>query len=388
MIISVLMSQVFQAETIHETTLRSFLEKYPNASTLQCTYDYSFDMPPYPLYPEITCWKYPSKGVFENIFILNIPNATAYFDNTGYVFLNNHSILETHIKKINFFYGHKTQEAPSPEATLQLSGRAAIITHLFPHCYGHWILDVLHQLALLEIHNIEYDYLVTPYDSKFMKESLQIWGIDPKKIIPLQRNTLIQADTIIMPTTVTSTIPFVHNTNYAVNFLLDYVRNKIIDNIPNLKGTKTSPSKIFISRKDGGLLFKETVRCLPNEDDVFALFEPLGFKRYELTSLSFAQQVALFYHATEIVACLGSGSTNIIFSQPGTKYIEITQPLVDATFFYLSGMCGLQYYAINASTVNDLWHGHPCAAARSISLDLIEKFLSEHPEISGNNHYN
>ena len=208
-----------------------------------------------------------------------------------------------------------------------------------------------------------------------MQEALNIWGINPNKIIPLSSNLCLQADTIIIPTSVTQIDTLVYGANYNVDFILQHVRQKLLGTIKSVRAD-TFGQKIFISRKDAG-----GKRMIPNEDEIFALFEPLGFKRYELTKLSLSEQIALFHNAKTLVSFLGSGSTNIMFCKPETHYIEIIQSLVDATFFYVADMFQLQYSFIDLSTLQDLKHGGPWSCAQPIPINIVQDFLDEHPNL-------
>ena len=368
-----LLSNLIKTETIQQISLQDFLKIFPTSTALKCTNHYQFNLKPFPLGQTENNDLYPSSGMLADVFILKIPQSTFFIDsNHGYVFVNNRFIAETQIKQLNFFNGQSSCEVPDRQTQHYINERAAIISHLYPYCYGHWILDILCQLALLEIRNIEYDYLITPYYAKYMKESLALWGIDQQKIVPLNQNTKMYAKTLIMPTAVTSTIPCITTANYTVDFLIKYVRNKLLNNMPN--NVPTSSDKIFISRKDAG-----NKRSIPNEDEIFSLFETRGFTRYSLTSLSMVEQIALFHNAKEIVNFVGSGATNIIFADPGTKYIEITQSMIDPTFFFLTDIFNIEYYSIDASTQQD--QSDPWNPGRAIPLTLITEFLQQHPEL-------
>lgn len=61
-----------------------------------------------------------------------------------------------------------------------------------------------------------------------------------------------------------------------------------------------------------------------------------------LETLSVQEQHSLFYNATVIVALHGAGLANILFSEPGTKVIEI----LDDTYCYLSQTLDLDYHAV------------------------------------------
>lgn len=371
------------SQIIKEVPALEFALQNKGTQLLQCTKNYSFNFQPYPLYQEHAQTRFPNKGVFQDTYIVSVPNGTAdlyedrYWGVAGLVFINGFFIKECQIKNISPFWYGKTDVITinSPQTPIEIEGSVAICWHLFPHCYGHFILDVLCQLALLEIYGVEYDYLCIPYSHKFMQDLLDLWGIEEHKIIPYMNNIKISADTIILPTAVTQTPQVIWFTNYTIDFLIKYVREKLLTNIKNKNYTFTGAKKIFISRKDS------TLRNIPNEDEIFKEFEIRGFKRYELSKLSALDQILLFHNADEIVSFVGSGSTNIIFSKPGTKYIEIIQNMVDATFFFLADIMKLNYYYINNSTFDDFLSGNQNAKGREIPIKIIQDFLKNNAEL-------
>jgi capsular polysaccharide biosynthesis protein len=367
-------------QIITEVSATEFAQLNPQAQVLQCTKDYPFNFKPYPLYPEYAQEKFPHQGLFQDMYILSVPNGTAHFCNyplwaiNGLIFINDYFIKECQIKNISPFYLNKikTIEVQQSVHNYTIPGSIAICSHIYPDCYGHFMLDVLCQLALLEIFNIEYDYLCIPYHTKFMQEALNLWGIDQEKIIPLQFNLSVKADTIILPTSTTQIHDITVNANYTADFLIEYVSKKLLDGVMKKNIHLQTSSKVFISRKDA-----HNKRFVPNEDDIFKLFENYGFERYELTKLSLAEQILLFHNAQEIVSFVGSGSLNIIFSQPKTKYIEITQTMLDATFFFLANIADIDYRFIDATNPEDIKHSNPCSRGRSINLEIISNFLKD-----------
>ena len=339
LLITLISHSVLQSNTqiITEVSAIEFAQKNQGTQVLQCTKDYPFNFKPYPLYPEYAQERFPHEGLFQDMYILSVPNGIAHFCNyplwgiNGLTFINNYFIKECQIKDISPFYLNKTKtiEVPTTPNNYYIPGSLAICSHIYPDCYGHFMLDVLCQLALLEIFNIEYDYLCIPYNQKFMQEALDLWGIDKQKIIPLQFNFSIKADNIILPTSTTQTQKYAPNANYTVDFLIQYVKQKLLTGALKKGINFPKTQKIFISRKDAN-----NKRLVPNEDEIFELFKNNGFERYELSKLSLTEQILLFHNAQEIVSFVGSGALNIIFSKPKTKYIEIVQTMLDATFFF------------------------------------------------------
>lgn len=360
---------------ITQIALSKFIQKYPAIKHIQCTQKMHVEMNRFPLFSTTEEKYFPSKVNFLPISIIEVPKGLAYFDVNGYVFLNNCFIKEMQIKHLNFFNNRESIEVFTGNNGIKVKGRVAIISHLYPYCYGHWIFDVLGQLALLEMHNIAYDYLCVPYYKPFMKESLELWGIDSSKIIPLTLKTSLLADTIIMTTPVTQTDVLVFNSNYNIDFILRYVSQKLLSKLALSIELNKFSEKIFISRKDAG-----GKRSMPNEDEIFSLFEAVGFKRYSLATLPFVQQIALFHNAKSIVNFVGSGGVNTIFCKPGTHYIEISQKMVDATFFYVADMFKLQYSCINNSTIEDIIGNAIWAPGTNIPVQLVKDFLAQHQE--------
>lgn len=369
---------------ITQVSASKFAAFNPQAQVIQCTKEYPFTFKPYPLYQEYADVRFPAQGLFRDMYIVSVPNGTAYFHPynlwgiNGLICVNNYWIQENQIKNISPFCLNNinTIEVPTTKNSSQIPGTVAICSHLYPECYGHFILDVLCQLALLEIHNIQYDYLCIPYNKKFMIEALQLWGIKPDKIISLQFDQAITADKIVMPTAVTQTVKLISNANYTADFLITYVSKKLLEGAKKQETGCNFNKKIFISRKDAN-----NKRLTPNEDEIFNAFKQRGFISYELTKLSLAEQILLFSNAHEVVSFAGSGATNIIFCNPMTKYIELTQTMVDVTFFFLAGIFNLDYQIINDSTVENLLNGGPWTPASHFPIKQIETFLQEHPEI-------
>lgn len=370
-------------QSIKQVSATEFAQQNPKAQILQCTKNYSFNFQEYPLYQEHAPIRFPQKGVFQDTYIVSVPNGIVdlyedrYWGVAGLVFINGYFIKECQIKNISPFWYGKTDTINIDATQIQITieGSVAICWHLFPQCYGHFILDVLCQLALLEIYDVKYDYLCIPYSHKFMQDLLDLWGIEEDKIIPYMNNIQITAENIILPTAVTQTPQIIPFTNYTMPFLIEYVREKLLTKIKNKNYACTDSKKIFISRKDSNL------RNIPNEDEIFKQFEQRGFKRYELSKLSALDQIILFHNADEIVSFVGSGSTNIIFSKPGTKYIEIIQTMVDATFFFLANIMKLNYYYIDNSTSNDFLAGNQSTQGREIPITIIQNFLKNHPNL-------
>lgn len=339
-----------------------------------------------PFVPESFRFMQPDHFTFDKTWVLTIPHGRACTV-WGRVLIDEKYIIRTlEWPALRFSYQLNLLNEDKHYFTnvRKVSGRVAVLTCIAFGNYAHCLNDVLGRLAMLEIMGIDYDWLYVPYDGHsscrpFMREILQVWGIDPSKIIePLGEFTCIEADELIVPSfpvymAPTPNCTFRANTDlFGVKipvWLSNYYKEKFIPLASKASVNKDPFSKrIFISRKDSG------VRILHNEDDVFALFEVHGFKKYIMTDLTFLQQVELFSNAEIVVGAHGAGMTNIMFCRPGTKIFEIFQERFDSAYAYLAQSLGLDYTPIKTVdfNVHDFWGGAHTVAPLHVFDNVIQ----------------
>ncbi len=238
----------------------------------------------------------------------------------------------------------KFEELQDP---LKIEGSVAVITQVGISCYYHFLTEVLGRLAMLEQAGVKYDFVFVPFDDSdclFWKQALSMWGLSEDKIIePYKRTKHIQAEMLIVPSLIDRVVPDLNPnlSSYVSKETVQALRDKFLPQISeHMAIEKNFSKKIFISRKDA------KIRKIENEDEVFAEFEKQGFVRYELSKMSFQEQICLFAYADQIVGIHGAGLANIIFSKPGTVLIEIFQARLDATYCYLSQLLSIKYTPI------------------------------------------
>lgn len=365
---------------IYTKTIAEFKAQYPGTKVIECTKNYAFSYPEFPLYPEHKEQCFPNKGFHSDISIFEIPDGIVSihtYNSATYVFVNDIFIQETQIKKLDPFHGKSLIEEAELQGVMKIDGRVAVLNHLYSWIYGLFVPEILTSLALLEIYAEEYDYLCIPQGLEYQKEALDIWGIDPDKIIPLFTGQVLQADTIILPTSISqNTGRMVFNVNYYPDFLIKYVREKMLSGVAKKNIQMDFPEKIFISRKDAS-----HARKVPNEDEVFALFEPLGYKQIQFAKLNMAEKIVVSNHAKSIVSFMGSGSTNIIYASPDVRFYEIQQEYVEASYFYITKGLGFHYDVLNVSTEHDLFYSPPFGPGRTLPIEIVKEFIKNHPEL-------
>jgi len=349
------------------TPLKKILEQYPDITYIACSQEHFFEYEPFPL--SINQANHPNIGSINPTYILKIPNGTVQ-STWGEVLVNNDTYIQEMIWKNNWGILNNIKEYDSKNI-IHVSGKVAVITQFAFYNYFHWLTEVLARLALLEIQGIEYDWLYVPQDNKYMKTSLELWGIDTNKILSPSKDTIITADEIILPSLVAN-VSFGNalNAAYVHPELLKYVQNKLLSKAKHIYTDLAFAKKIFISRKDAPF------RKIINEDEVFNELQKYGFILYELTKLSVPEQIMLFHNAEIIVTPQGTSAANIIFCTPKTKIIELFQGLNDCTFWYISQILSLNYTPIATTEFIDnywqAWHSDTY-----IPISIIQTLASQ-----------
>ncbi|MBP9765369.1 glycosyltransferase family 61 protein [Candidatus Babeliales bacterium] len=309
-----------------------------------------------------------SKGFFEESFIVKIPNGRV-FSQYGYVIEDNFFMKELVWKGLTMHLDNI--EKIDASAFTYHPGKVVVIAQLAFFNYYHWLSEVLGRLALLEMAGVPYDYVYVPMYKNYMKETLELWGIDTttQVIQPYAQNYALQAQELIVPSMVSNvSCGFTAFSCYPQEHILHYVRQRLLIPALQQKITKKFSSRIFISRKDA------PERKVLNEDEVFERFAKCGFERYELEKLSVVEQIHLFNQAEIVVSPQGTGPANILFSRPGTVVVELIQKLNDTTMYYLSQICTLNYLGVPTASFTTDWR--EAYQDTTMSLELIDDLIA------------
>lgn len=407
---------IIKAHNFNIIPIKDLLKTRPDIECITCQKQNDFDYKPLPIsnFLELA----PHKGTLAESFILKIPNGMV-FGTGDYIVANNSIIEETappffnrhHQKKINKLCSYNDKK-------IKIKGKVATLSVHFYTMYGHWLYNCLGRLALLEAYNIDYDYIYIPYDKKYIKETLVLWGIDENKII-IQKDIYewMQADELIVTSFIGNripnnsqlilpcipidiyckkwatdifTIPFnYYDTEdkelfskidlsnafikwtplcafYPDKFVINYLHKKFTNLVSKNSESKFS-KKIFISRKD------TSYRLCLNEDEIFSIFQKYGYERYLLSELSMLENIELFYNAESVASLSGSGLTQILFCKPNTKIIEIFMDFAESCFCYLSQEMNLQYYPLKTKEFSHFGFGNNTIINPKIISNFLEK---------------
>ncbi len=311
---------------------------------------------------------HPYQGKFLSSYIVTIPQGRVIGCDGLIIF--NKKLVRDFVWQ-NCFILRSIWDKFLEKNVLEVSGKIAVLAQAGHTYYYHWLVEVLGRLALLEMQKIEYDYLYVPYNRPFMKETLALWGVDASKIIEASDEYVLQAEELIVPSLVaqakTDGIPRL--THYIPEYIVTYVKNKLLAGYEKQHHDFNFSKKVFISREDA------TARKMLNEQDVFKYFEKHGFKKYILSKMPIIEQITLFKEADIIIGSLGSGMSNVIFCKPDVKIFDIFQQRCDCTIFYICQTLGLEYHPIKTMDFIDTNDGQYDSVVPLGSLEQILQYL-------------
>jgi len=192
----------------------------------------------------------------------------------------------------------------------------------------HFLLDTLSRLALVP-EDCKFDFVYIENVTSFQKQYLSLLKIDNDRIITPSKSEVIFAKKIVLPS-------LVRNKGFS-----SIRSSKFLSEIKNILEIKSCEPfrKIYISRGD------VRARNLKNELEITDYLETLGFEIITLSNESIRDQARIFHEAKIIIGVHGAGFTNLVYSQPGTNFIEFFPPrYVNVCYWSLSNLMGINYY--------------------------------------------
>lgn len=238
------------------------------------------------------------------------------FDLSG-VFLLSHEDLFYRCPELNIHEAHIKAEVArilprrSANNRRHLGGSHVILAGPGSGVYGHWLVEYLPKLSLLNFAG--YDlfalrYLLPNRTPAYVFDWLELFGIGAHQVVLYDAEVeVVTADEFLLPT-------ILHNGCQMSPLFKDvagFLRG-LIEFRHDLDGSEHGP-RIFLSRAQtsGG-------RALKNRARVEALALQAGFSLVYPEKLSLIEQVRLFAGAREVIGEYGSALHGSIFSRPDT----------------------------------------------------------------------
>ena len=232
--------------------------------------------------------------------------------------------------------------------------------------YYHWLIDYLPRLMLIEGMQ-QYDdsrFVINDQLAPHQQQALALLDVDPLRCLPLGAHQAIEAPTVVVPA-------LMSNTTVCHPVVPRMLRKAF----PAM--ASDGPKRVYLSRDDAAN------RRLSNEVELVALLERHGFVKVVAGELGFQQQIDLFAGAEVIVAVHGAGMTNLVFSAPGTRVIEVALHDFRPTFMQvLAQLCKVRHEFVNARMLGhdgQAYIGNPLMSDWCLDLPDMQRAIDKLP---------
>ncbi len=246
------------------------------------------------------------------------------------------------------------------------SGSTAVLASAGANVYFHWLFDILPRIGILEEGGIidKVDNFILGYTGLiFQQETLGLLGIEEDKIIASTNNWKFHVECEQLY------VPSLFSTHDMVSdFQTSFLRNKFLTKrkIPSKK------ERIYISRQSS------IGRKIGNEEEFLSVLHKYDIMTYQLENLTFREQIELFSNAEIIIGSHGSGFSNIVFCEPGTKVIDLfPKSFINPCFWSIANNVELHYtYILTDNIKNNNNPQHDDIYITSEQMGFIEQVLS------------
>ncbi len=211
-----------------------------------------------------------------------------------------------------------TPQAVATSEPRRLPSRAVLLTGPGVTTWGHWLVDFLPRLFLMERAGwdiTELTWVITRQTPKFARELLRLLGIPERCLAEYDPAfELLRVDELMVPTNL-SAGPLMHPLfNEAVAWLRRRLHPTLID-------SAGKQDKIFLSRSSSAFQ-----RMLGNRDIIEIIARAAGYAVVDPALMAVPDQLGLFFSATRIAGEYGSGLHTSIFAPAGAIVICLRGP--------------------------------------------------------------
>lgn len=231
--------------------------------------------------------------------------------------LADHSWFRDHVDQMRAPLGaHKVRRLPGRAVTLA-SDWASVN-------YGHFILDLLPRLAILERLGIdvrEFDHVICDGPSDFCLSLLEQLGVDRGRMVRPQARVAFKPDVLVAPT-------FPGARRSVQPWAVDFLRRR-------LPQEPQQARRLYIVRHR---------RKPTNEAALIDILRPYGFEVYK-PEQDAQRQARTFAEAEAVVGAEGSAMANLMFCRPGTQVLELLGTDHVMPYYFMVAMAGGLSYA-------------------------------------------
>ena len=226
---------------------------------------------------------------------------------------------------------------------VRLEGESVSLCSFEPSNYGSFLFRVMPKLAGRDL-AAGHRKIVVPLYTQSSRDLLAMAGINADRLVPHDIHKVYEFEKVI--------IPSLRNPHV----LLDDETLRFYASLRERYGSRTGAKKLFVSRRGWTGSYAAKHRVMLNEEQLADRLTAEGFEVVTTHEMSARQQIEAFSSADLIVGASGSAMFNVMFSQPGTRLINIeSEPHWIFAHMNLYGSCRLDYGIIEAKAQDKDW---------------------------------
>jgi hypothetical protein len=210
---------------------------------------------------------------------------------------------------------------------------ATLVVPAAGHNVGHWLMDGLLRLAVLEEAGLAGEAKFILYgDQPRYLEPMEALGYGRDRCVPLNSGHW-ECEHLLVPS-------FLAPPGYTRPWGYRWLRGRL-----GIDDKKPGKRRLYIGRN------RARWRRIVNEEEIWPILEKAGFEYVELEKLSFQQQLTLFSQAGAVVCPHGAGVTDLLFAPRGIPVLEMfAERYVIPEYCMLAHVLDQKYYYLTETS--------------------------------------
>ena len=216
---------------------------------------------------------------------------------------------------------------------VELPGTTVVLSAPAGNTYYHWLFDVLPRIALLRRAAVDFArvdrFAVSSIARPFQRETLVALGIDLGNVVETDTLRHALCERMILPS-------YPGTSGFPPRAACEFLRESLHASVG------AGPERIYVSRQ------RARTRRIENAEEVERFLATAGFEAVHPEDRTVAEQARLFRGARIVVGPHGSGLSNLVFTDRGTRVLEIFPPemVVQSHYRMLAAQVSARHVAL------------------------------------------
>ncbi len=322
--------------------------------------------------PGLLPWKF-SQLIMRKVpeaFVLLLPRAGIY-GASGAVVSREGMLLRDVSREFGSRLQHSLQKKKLNLHSSRVAGTVAVLSTAGGATFYHWLFDIIPRIHLIReaglFEAVDF-FVLPPLIAEYQRQLLSTAGVDPAKVIEAGSESFcLKADEVVVPS-LPSELGTINS--WTAGYLRSLFPRPAAEPVANRR-------RLYLTRRNAAN------RKLQQEDSFLPLLARYGFEIVEPENLSLIEQAHLFRQAEVVMGPHGSGFSNLVFCEPGTKVIELfSSGFIVPCFWILANLVHLDYFCAFDRGGDDYplkpyWEGKPA------DLCFTEEMLIKTLDLAG-----